>query len=53
MTIGGAIDGVAPAGPHGEAQPAIATANVVRTSSAGLGERAKAGYSADLKDEWL
>jgi hypothetical protein len=51
MTIGGETEGVAPAGRQGDAQPAIATAKAVRASSADLGERAKAGYSAGLKGE--
>jgi hypothetical protein len=49
MTIGGVTEGIEPAGPHGEAQPAIAIAIAARGSNVDFGERAKAGFSAGLK----
>jgi hypothetical protein len=53
MAIGGVTDGVAPAGPHGDAQPTIATEMAARASSVVFRERAKAGFSAGLKGEWI
>ena len=50
-TMGGVTEGVAPAGPQGEAQPGSATVIAARRCSASFGERAKAGYSAGLKGE--
>ena len=48
----GSAEGVAPAGPQGDAQPASATVIAARRCSVSFGERAKAGYSAGLKGEW-